>query len=121
MEPDRRTGSDAEPPNSNARESGSESIGNGSAGGDGDSDGRPSRWTINDGSPGGAGAVAGVGIQFAVSILLFLYVGQWLDRRFGWTPWGTLVGVLVGAVAGFTSLYRRLMAELRREEAGKRK
>lgn len=60
--------------------------------------------------------MAGAGLQFAISILLFLYVGQWLDRRFGWTPWGTLLGVFIGAAAGFTSIYRRLMGDLRRQE-----
>lgn len=65
--------------------------------------------------------MAGAGIQFAVSILIFLYAGQWLDGRFGWAPWGTLLGVFIGAAAGFTSIYRRLMADLRREEEAKRR
>ena len=78
----------------------------------------PSRWALNTGSSGAS--VAGAGLQFAVSILLFLFVGQWLDGRFGTTPWATLIGVMVGAVAGFTSLYRRLMAELEREEVRKK-
>lgn len=58
----------------------------------------------------------GLGLQFAISILLFLYVGQWVDRRYGTKPWGLLVGVFVGAGAAFYSMYRRLMADLRREE-----
>ena len=65
--------------------------------------------------------MAGAGLQFAVSILVFLYIGQWLDRRFGWEPWGTLLGVFIGAAAGFTSIYRQLMGELRREEEAKRR
>ncbi len=65
--------------------------------------------------------MAGAGLQFAISILLFLYIGQWLDRRFGIAPWGTLGGVFIGAGAGFTSIYRRLMADLRREEEAKRR
>ena len=73
------------------------------------------------GGGGGGAALAGAGIQFAISILLFLYVGQWLDRRLGWAPWGTLVGVFIGAAAGFTSIYRRLMGDLRREEEAKRR
>jgi F0F1-type ATP synthase assembly protein I len=29
--------------------------------------------------------------------------GRWLDSRFGWSPWGVLGGMLIGAAgAGFT-------------------
>jgi F0F1-type ATP synthase assembly protein I len=63
---------------------------------------------------------AGIGLQFAGSILLFLYLGQWLDARLGSGPVGLIVGVFVGAGAAFYSMYRRLMADLAREEAGRR-
>lgn len=68
-----------------------------------------------------AAKYGGVGLQFAASILLFLYAGQWVDRRFGTKPWGILIGVFVGAGAAFYSMYRRLMADLRREEEAQRK
>lgn len=63
---------------------------------------------------------AGAGLQFAISILVFLYAGQWVDRRLGTEPWGLLVGVFTGASAAFYSLYRRLMADVRREEEARR-
>jgi F0F1-type ATP synthase assembly protein I len=63
---------------------------------------------------------AGVGIQFAVSILLFLYVGQWLDRRFGTAPWLLIIGVFLGAGASFYSMYRKLMAAQARDEAARK-
>lgn len=66
------------------------------------------------------GRYAGIGLQFAVSVLLFLYAGQWFDRRFGTAPWGVLLGVLVGASAAFFSMYRRLMADLERDERARR-
>ena len=53
---------------------------------------------------------AGSGVQFVVSILLFLYIGKWLDEKFGTEPWLLMVGVFVGAGAGFYSFYRRIMA-----------
>jgi len=56
---------------------------------------------------------AGGGIQFVISILLFLYIGKWLDSRFGTSPWLLMIGVLVGAVAGFYSFYRRIMSSSR--------
>ena len=63
---------------------------------------------------------AGAGLQFALAILLFVYLGQWLDRRFGTEPWLLLIGVFVGAGGGFYSIYRKLMADLRREEERRR-
>ena len=56
---------------------------------------------------------AGAGAQFVVSILLFLYVGKWLDAKLGTAPWLLMLGVFVGAGAGFYSFYRRIMAEHR--------
>ncbi len=71
-------------------------------------------------SLGAAGKYAGLGIQFAASILLFLYAGQWLDRRLGTAPLFLYVGVFTGAGAAFYLMYRQLMADQRREEQAKR-
>ena len=64
-----------------------------------------------------AATYAGLGLQLALSIVLFLYLGQWLDRRLGTYPWLTMLGVFVGAGAAFYAMYRRLMADQRREES----
>ena len=65
----------------------------------------------------------GVGLQFAASILLFLFGGMWLDRKLGTAPWLLIAGVFVGGGAGFWSMYRRLVVAPREkkqeEEAGK--
>ena len=61
---------------------------------------------------------AGAGVQFVVSILLFLYFGKWLDARFGTAPWLLMAGVFVGAGAGFYSFYRRIMAASRSNGEG---
>ena len=63
---------------------------------------------------------AGLGLQFVVSLLLFLFLGQWLDKKLGSAPWLTIIGVFVGAGGAFYSIYRRLMAEQRREEEARR-
>ncbi len=55
------------------------------------------------------GPYASLGIQFAVTILLFLAVGWWLDGRLGTTPLFTLLGTLFGAVGGFYKLYKTLI------------
>lgn len=63
-----------------------------------------------------AGDMMGVGLQFAASILLFLFVGMWLDGKLGTAPWLLIVGVFVGGSAGFYSMYRRLVIEPRERE-----
>ncbi len=55
-------------------------------------------------------AAWGAGLQFVGGVLLFSYLGQWVDRRFGTAPWGLLIGVFAGAGGAFVSMYRRLMA-----------
>ena len=65
---------------------------------------------------GAAGGYAGLGLQLTLSILLFLYAGQWLDRRLGTAPVFLIIGVFVGAGAGFYAIYRKLMGDLKREE-----
>ena len=80
------------------------------------------------GPPGGRGAgegpsvaeFAGVGLQFAVSILVFVYAGQWLDRKLGTAPWMLMLGVFLGAGASFYSMYRKLTAAQRREDAARK-
>ena len=68
----------------------------------------------------GAGAYAGLGLQFAISILVLLWVGQWLDRRLGTAPILLIAGVFVGGGAAFYSIYRKLMAMQQREEQARR-
>jgi F0F1-type ATP synthase assembly protein I len=68
-----------------------------------------------------AAAYAGLGLQFALAIVLFLFVGKWLDEKLGTSPWLLVAGVFLGATAGFYSIYRRLMADQRKEEEARRR
>jgi F0F1-type ATP synthase assembly protein I len=76
-------------------------------------------------SPGssmpGAGAAAGMGLQFAILVLLFLLAGQWLDRKLGTAPLFLIVLVFVGAGASFYSIYRKLMEQQRRNDEQRRR
>jgi F0F1-type ATP synthase assembly protein I len=63
--------------------------------------------------------VAGAGLKFGAAIVLFLFLGRWLDGRLGTEPWLLLAGVVVGAVGGFYSMYRQLVI-LPRQRAQKR-
>lgn len=51
---------------------------------------------------------AGVGLQFAVSIIAFLFLGQWADRKLGTSPFLLLAGVFIGGGGAFYAMYRRL-------------
>jgi hypothetical protein len=43
---------------------------------------------------------AGAGAQLAVTVLLFVGLGLWLDRRYGWSPWGGMIFGMLGVAAG---------------------
>ena len=59
---------------------------------------------------------AGVGIQFAVAIIVFLFAGQWLDNRLGTNGLFTIAGVFVGGGAAFYNMYRKITAAQRRDD-----
>jgi F0F1-type ATP synthase assembly protein I len=79
---------------------------------------RDPRQSKSSGGLGGS-ELAGIGIQFAVTILVFTGAGIWLDRRLGTSPWLLLVCVFAGAGGGFFSIYRKAMAAQRRDQARK--
>lgn len=59
----------------------------------------------------GAGyAIVGAGLQFAVAILFFLWIGRLVDRWLGTRPLFLLIGVLVGLGAGMYVFIRRVSA-----------
>lgn len=61
---------------------------------------------------------AGAGLQFALTIVIFTFLGIWLDKRLGTSPWFVLICVFVGAAAGFYSIYRTLMGSAKRDLGG---
>jgi F0F1-type ATP synthase assembly protein I len=71
------------------------------------------------GSAPSASEFAGIGLQFAVSIVLFVFAGQWLDKRLGSGPVFLIVGAFVGAGGAFYSMYRKLMASQRDNDESK--
>lgn len=58
-------------------------------------------------------ALAGLGMQFFVSVVLFMYAGNWMDKRFGTSPLFVLVGVIGGGGWTFYLSYRRLMGKVK--------
>jgi F0F1-type ATP synthase assembly protein I len=54
---------------------------------------------------------AGVGLQFAVTLVVFALAGIWLDKRLGTSPWLLIVLVMGGAGLGFWTMVRRLSSK----------
>lgn len=65
-------------------------------------------------------AAAGAGFQFAASLVVFFFVGQWLDRRLGTAPVFLLVCVFVGAAGSIYSMYRTLTKAQQEEDEARR-
>lgn len=75
--------------------------------------------TGNSGRGGGGGVsgaeFAGIGVQFGLTILIFVFIGIWVDERLGTSPWLLLLAVFLGAGASFYSIYRKVIAAQRRD------
>jgi F0F1-type ATP synthase assembly protein I len=59
---------------------------------------------------------AGVGLQFAAAIVIFLFAGQWIDQKLGTSGLFTIAGVFVGGGAAFYLMYRKISAAQRRDD-----
>jgi F0F1-type ATP synthase assembly protein I len=60
---------------------------------------------------------AGIGLQFALGLFLFLYLGKWIDGRFATAPAGVIGGVFIGTILSFYFVYRQLTAAQRKDDA----
>lgn len=49
--------------------------------------------------------VGALGIELALSTVIGMLGGRWLDAKLSTEPWLTLVGLILGVIAGFRSLY----------------
>ena len=68
----------------------------------------------------GINRYATVGIEFALSLLVGLFGGRWLQGKLGTGDWLTFVGFGFGIAAGYRAIYRAVQAanrEAEREEA----
>ena len=55
---------------------------------------------------GKAYAIVAASIQFAVAVILMVFLGQWLDGTMGTAPWLMLLCLAVGFAAGLFSFLR---------------
>ncbi len=68
-----------------------------------------------DGGQPNPASYLGAGLTWALSTLLFLWLGSKADEWLGTRPWLTLVGAFVGAAAGFYYMIHHLLAGTARQ------
>ncbi len=51
----------------------------------------------------------GMGTQLTGTVGAFVLLGWWLDRKFGWTPWGLAVTASIGVAAAMYKFLKDAM------------
>ena len=70
------------------------------------------------------GKYSALGLEMALSVVIGMAIGYYLDRWLGTGPWLTVVWIALGFAAGVRSLYRaavRSGKDLERDEERRRK
>lgn len=49
--------------------------------------------------------LSSIGMSLVLAIIIGLFVGILLDRKFGTTPWLTLIFLALGIIAGFRNIF----------------
>jgi ATP synthase protein I len=51
-------------------------------------------------------SLTGMGFELLAAVAGFTFVGYWIDRHFGTSPWGLVVCALLGIVGGLYNFIR---------------
>lgn len=65
----------------------------------------------------GVGPLFSQGIQLALTVVVLFFVGDWLDKKWGTSPWLMLVGLFIGIVGGLIKFSRTALEAGREEDA----
>lgn len=68
------------------------------------------KWSVEFGS------YLTLGLQLALAVILFFFLGFFLDRLFDTSPWLTIIGFALGVTGGFVSFFRTAIALGKRED-----
>ena len=60
-----------------------------------------------------------LGLQLAISVVTFFFLGRWLDGKFGTGPWLMILGAVMGITGGLIAFIRKVteFAKKQDEEA----
>lgn len=57
------------------------------------------------------GLMTQLGLSMAVSVIIGVMLGHWLDGKLGTSPWLLILGCIIGAAASFKVLYDYVIKE----------
>lgn len=61
-----------------------------------------------------------LGFQLAAAVVVFSFIGAWLDSRWDTSPWLLLAGLLLGSVGGFVKFFKTISDLERKDSKEKR-
>lgn len=65
------------------------------------------------GNGGGWRSAMSLGFNFAAAVAVFLFIGYAIDRNYGTSPWGVLIGTFLGLIGGMYNMIRQALAASR--------
>lgn len=65
--------------------------------------------------------VMGLGVEMAVTMVLPILLGIYVDDTFGFKPWGVLLGVFLGLIGLVSRLYKLILMLKRQSPTKKHK
>jgi F0F1-type ATP synthase assembly protein I len=57
-----------------------------------------------------------MGIQLALAVVVFFFLGRWLDTIFDCAPWLMITGLAIGIIGGLIQFFRAALALGKRED-----
>jgi len=63
----------------------------------------------NKGLWAGISAAGTIGFYLLSSVVVGLVFGRWIDTHFGSGPWATIVGIILGMIAGLWATYKKIL------------
>jgi ATP synthase protein I len=57
-----------------------------------------------------------IGIQLAIAVVGFFFLGRWLDDVLGTAPWLMIIGLMLGTTGGFISFFRSVISMVKKED-----
>ncbi len=62
------------------------------------------------------GAYLTLGFQLAAAVVVFFFLGDWIDKRYGTAPIGKLIGTSIGMIGGFVKFFKSVASMIADEE-----
>lgn len=53
--------------------------------------------------------VGAIGLNMVATIAVGLFAGRWVDSLLDSEPWATVIGIILGMIAGLWSAYKRIV------------